>query len=42
MKITINIYYTGQNDNARKFAEEMEKSGTVSAIRKEKGNKRYA
>lgn len=41
MKITINIYYTGKNDNARKFAEEMEKSGTVSAIRREKGNRRY-
>ncbi len=39
--ITINIYYTGENDNARKFAEEMEQSVTVAAIRKEAGNKRY-
>lgn len=39
--ITINIYYTGENNNARKFAEEMEQSGTVAAIRKEAGNKRY-
>ncbi len=39
--ITINIYYTGVNNNARKFAEEMERSGTVAAIRKEPGNKRY-
>ena len=39
--ITINIYYTGKNNNARKFAEEMEQSGTVAAIRKEAGNKRY-
>jgi len=41
MAITINIYYTGENGNARKFAEEMEQSGTVAAIRAEKGNKRY-
>ena len=39
--ITINIYYTGKKGNARKFAKEMEKSGTADAIRKEKGNKRY-
>ena len=24
MAITVNIYYTGENGNARKFAEEME------------------
>lgn len=41
MAITINIYYTGENGNARKFAEEMVQSGTVAAIRAEKGNKRY-
>ena len=41
MAITINIYYTGKNGNARKFAEEMEQSGTADAIRAEKGNKRY-
>ena len=41
MSITVNIYYTGENGNARKFAEEMEKSGTADAIRKEKGNLRY-
>ncbi len=41
MIITINIYYTGENNNARKFAEEMEQSGTVAAIRKEAGNRRY-
>ena len=39
--ITINIYYTGKNNNARKFAKEMEQSGTVAAIRKEAGNRRY-
>ncbi len=41
MSITVNIYYTGENGNARKFAEEMEKSGTAVAIRAEKGNLRY-
>ena len=41
MAITVNIYYTGENGNARKFAEEMEQSGTVDAIRAEEGNKKY-
>lgn len=41
MNITVNIYYTGKNGSARKFAEEMISSGTVGAIRKEKGNIRY-
>ena len=39
--ITVNLYYTGINGNARKFAEEMEKSGTADEIRAEKGNVRY-
>lgn len=41
MGITVNIYYTGENGAARKFAEEMIASGTVDAIRKEDGNIRY-
>ncbi len=41
MSITINIYYTGENDNAIKFAEEMEQSGIADRIRAEKGNLRY-
>ena len=41
MAITVNIYYTGENGNARKFAEEMEQSGTAAAIRAEKGNLKY-
>ena len=41
MAVTVNIYYSGENGNARKFAEEMEQSGTVAAIRAEEGNKRY-
>ena len=41
MAVTVNIYYTGENGNARKFAEEMEQSGTVAAIRAEEGNRKY-
>lgn len=41
MSITINIYYTAEKDNARKFAEEMVQSGIVDAIRGEEGNERY-
>lgn len=41
MAITVNAYYTGDGDNARKFAEEMESSGTAAAIRAEPGNKKY-
>ena len=39
--ITVNIRYTGMNDSARAFADEMTASGTVAAIRAEKGNVRY-
>ena len=41
MSITINIYYTGINGNARKFANEMESSGLAKIIREEDGNLRY-
>ena len=41
MSITVNIYYSGENGNARKFAEEMIQSGTVDKIRNEQGNLRY-
>jgi quinol monooxygenase YgiN len=41
MAITINIYYTGENGNARKFANEMISSGVVDSIRAENGNVRY-
>lgn len=41
MSITVNIYYTGTNGNARRFAEEMESSGTSDLIRHESGNLRY-
>ncbi|MBR6407050.1 MAG: antibiotic biosynthesis monooxygenase [Clostridia bacterium] len=39
--ITINIYYSGKSDCARRFAEEMESSGTAELIRAEEGNMRY-
>lgn len=41
MSITINIYYKGENGNAKKFAEEMESSGIAAAVRNEEGNERY-
>ncbi|MGN1411244.1 MAG: putative quinol monooxygenase [Oscillospiraceae bacterium] len=41
MSLTVNIYYTGTNGNARKFAEEMISSGIVKDIRNEDGNLRY-
>ena len=41
MSITVNIYYSGKNGAARKFAEEMVSSGTVASIRNEKGNLQY-
>ena len=39
--ITVNLYYTGTDGRARAFAEEMVRSGVVSAIRAEDGNLRY-
>ena len=39
--ITVNLYYTGENGNARRFAEEMQNSGTADKIRAEAGNVRY-
>ncbi len=40
--ITVNLYYTGTDGSARRFAEEMVQSGIVDAIRAEEGNLRYA
>ena len=42
MSLTVNIYYTGKNGSARKFAEEMTPSGLVEQIRGEEGNEKYA
>ncbi len=41
MAITVNIYYSGVNGNAKRFAEEMVSSGVVGDIRAETGNLRY-
>ena len=41
MSLIINIYYTGKNGSARKFAEEMVSSGIVDKVRAEEGNERY-
>lgn len=41
MSIVVNLYYTGTDGSARRFAEEMERSGTADLIRKENGNEQY-
>ncbi len=41
MFITINIYYSGKDGSARKFAVEMMNKGIVEKIRAEEGNVRY-
>lgn len=41
MAITINIFYSGEGESAKKFAEEMISCGIVDAICAEEGNIRY-
>ena len=41
MSLTINIYYTGKDGSARKFAEEMVEKGVVDRVRNEEGNEKY-
>ena len=41
MAITVNLYYTGKDGSARRFAEEMVASGVVERVRAEEGNLRY-
>lgn len=41
MSLTVNLYYTGKNGSARKFAQEMETSGIADRIRNEEGNEKY-
>lgn len=41
MSITINLYYTGKEGSARKFAQEMVDSGIVEEVRAEEGNEKY-
>lgn len=41
MSFTINIYYTGKDGSAKKFAEEMVEKGVVDKVRAEEGNEKY-
>ncbi|MBG9987911.1 antibiotic biosynthesis monooxygenase [Aerococcaceae bacterium DSM 111176] len=41
MSITVNIYYSGKNGNAKKFAQEMHEKGIVDRIRQSPGNLKY-
>lgn len=41
MSISVNLYYTGKNGSARRFAEEMEQNGTAALIRGEEGCLKY-
>ena len=41
MSLIINIYYTGENESAREFANEMISRGIVDRIRQEEGNLGY-
>ena len=41
MSITFNIYYSGGEGSARKFAQEMLSGGVVDKIMAEKGNIKY-
>lgn len=41
MAITVNLYYTGKDGSARRFAEEMVATGVVAEVRAEEGNLRY-
>lgn len=41
MSFTINLYYTGEGNNAIKFVQEMESRGIANRIRQQPGNLRY-
>ncbi len=41
MSIVVHLFYTGQGDNARRFAEEMVSSGTAAKVRAQEGNEAY-
>ena len=41
MSISVNLYYRGENGSARRFAEEMERSGVADAVRAQDGNLKY-
>ena len=41
MSLIVNIYYKGENGNAKRFAEEMTSKGIVDRVRNEDGNLKY-
>ena len=41
MSLIINIYYTGDNGNAKEFVKEMLSKGIVDKVRAEEGNLKY-
>lgn len=41
MNLTMNVYYKGKNESAKKFANEMISSGIVDEIRSKEGNLKY-
>lgn len=41
MALTVNLYYTGKDGSARRFAEEMVASGIAERVRAQAGNLRY-
>lgn len=41
MSLILHLYYSGVGGSARRFAEEMERSGIADRIRAEEGNLRY-
>ncbi|HOZ37544.1 MAG TPA: antibiotic biosynthesis monooxygenase [Anaerolineaceae bacterium] len=42
MSISVNVYYSGKDGSAGKFAEEMESLGIAEQIRRKQGNLKYA
>ena len=42
MALVMQLYYTGKNGDARRFAEEMTSTGVVGRIRAEEGNLCYS
>lgn len=40
--VVLNVYYNGENGSAKRFVEEMEKSGIAPSVRAEEGNIAYA
>ena len=41
MSLIVNIYYTGKDGSAKRFAEEMMSRGIVEKVRAEEGNEKY-